>query len=334
VHGIEDDRVTVLLDDATIQSVFDWRLAIAALREAYAAPDDPARFPPRSIARSNGSWLRTLSGAPGDSGFMGVKVIAAALGVRRASYLIALFDQNSAELVALLDGNSITGYRTAATSALAADLLAVPGPLTVAALGSGFEAMKHVRALAAVRDLASVRVYSPRPESRARFAAAFADLPAPVLPADSPELAVANASLIICAARSYDETPVFLGEWLAEGITVVSIGSTVPEQREVDPATFARADTVIADLPEEILYDTGDLIAARDAGVEVGGKIASLADMVSGRHPGRTSERQIIVYKSVGSALQDLAVAGACVTVAGQRGLGTVMTSVIEPAQK
>ena len=92
------------------------------------------------------------------------------MGVREFSYLISLFDQGSAELVALLDGNSITGYRTAATSALAADLLAPPGPLTVSVLGSGFEAKKHVRALAAVRELKSVQVFSPRAESRERFA--------------------------------------------------------------------------------------------------------------------------------------------------------------------
>ena len=88
-----------------------------------------ARYPARVIARGGGNWLRTLSGVPGDSGLMGAKTIAGAMSVREVSYLISLFDQGSAELVALLDGNSITGYRTAATSALAADLLAPPGPL-------------------------------------------------------------------------------------------------------------------------------------------------------------------------------------------------------------
>jgi ornithine cyclodeaminase/alanine dehydrogenase len=97
---------------------------------------------------------------------MGVKVIAGAFARRQVSYLISLFDQDTAELVALMDGNSITGYRTAATSALAADLLARAGALTVAVIGSGFEARKHVRALAAVRILHAVRVFSPRAESR------------------------------------------------------------------------------------------------------------------------------------------------------------------------
>jgi len=328
--------MTLLLDDATVQSVFDWKTAISALRDAYAGPDDPGRFPARGIARAGSSWLRSLSGAPSVGGLMGVKIIAAALEVRRASYLIALFDQRSAELVALLDGNSITGYRTAATSALAADLLAVPGALDVAVIGSGFEARKHIRALAAVRDLKSVRVYSPRPRGRASFVAELADAisPAPILPAKTPEAAVAGAALIVCAARSYDETPVLRGQWLTAGTTVVSIGSTMPEQRELDTAALARADVLIADVLDEVLHDTGDLIAARAADVDPTGKAASLADLIGGRHPGRTGDGQVIVYKSVGSALQDLTVAGVCARVARERGLGCVLPSVIEPAQK
>ena len=189
--------MTILLDDGTVQAVFDWNPAIAAIRDAYAAADDDARYPARVIARGGGNFLRLLSGVPGDGGLMGVKTITGAMGVRQFSYLISLFDQASAELVALLDGNSITGYRTAATSALAADLLAPAGPLTVGVLGSGFEATKHVQALAAVRELKSVQVYSPRPESRERFARELADLGTAIVPVTSPEAAVAGTSLVI-----------------------------------------------------------------------------------------------------------------------------------------
>jgi alanine dehydrogenase len=121
--------VTLLLGDADIQSVFGWRPAITALRAAYAAADGGAadhgaRYPARSIARGDGGWLRVLSGVPGDGTLMGAKIIAAALRAGRVSYLIALFD-----------------------------LLASPGPLTVGVLGSGFEARKHLHAIAAVREL-------------------------------------------------------------------------------------------------------------------------------------------------------------------------------------
>ncbi|GAA4718578.1 ornithine cyclodeaminase family protein [Phytohabitans rumicis] len=325
--------MTLLLDDATVQSVFDWKLAIDAVRNAYAAADDDARYPTRVIARGGSNWLRTLSGVPGDGGLMGAKTIAGAMSVREFTYLISLFDQASAELVALLDGNSITGYRTAATSALAADMLVAPGPLTVSMLGSGFEAKKHVQALAAVRELNSVQVFSPRPESRERFARDLDDLETAIIPANSPAKAVAGTSLVICAARSYDETPILLGRWLEPGMTVVSIGSTVTEQREVDPEVIARADVIIADVLHEVLNDSGDLIAAREEGVDPN-RIASLADLVGGHAPGRTNTEQIVIYKSVGSAVQDLAVAAMCVRRARESGLGATLPIRIQPVRK
>jgi alanine dehydrogenase len=326
--------MTLLIADADARSVFDWRSAIAALRDAYATADHDARYPARSIARGDAGWLRVLCGAPGDGGLMGAKIIAAAPGAGRVSYLIALFDQASAELVALVDGNAITGYRTAATSALAVGLLASPGPLTVGVLGSGFEAAKHLRAIAAARPVVSARVYSPRVQSRERFAGEVADLGIPVSAVPEPRAAVAGTSLVVCAARSRDETPVLLGDWLEPGMTVVSIGSTLPEQREIDPACIARADVIIADVVAEAVRDTGDFIAARDAGVIADGRVGSLADLVRGRVPGRVSPAQIALYKSVGSAVQDLAIASMCARAAAAAGLGTRFPVPIDVVRK
>jgi alanine dehydrogenase len=326
--------VTLLLSDADIRAVLRWPPAVAALRAAYATAGDGARYPGRSIARGDGTWLRVLPGVPGNGGLMGAKIVAAAPGAGRVSYLIALFDQATTQLVALIDGNTVTGYRTAATSALAADLLAVAGPLTVGVLGSGFEASKHLRAIAAIRDVTSARVYSPRAASRERFARDLADLRVPVAPVPSAEAAVAGANLVICAARSHDESPVLLGRWLVPGMTVVSVGSTLPEQREVDAETIARADVIVADVVDEVLRDTGDLIAARSAGTPVADRVASLAGLVSGALAGRTHNSQIALYKSVGSAVQDLAVAAMCVRAALDGGLGTRASVPVEVVLK
>lgn len=327
--------MTLVLDDASVRSVFHWRPAIDALRAAYGAADDDGRFPPRVLARGGNGMLRTLSGVPGNGALMGTKTIAGSLGERRMfSYLVALFDPATAELAALLDGNSITGFRTAATSALATDLLSPVGEIDVAVIGSGFEARKHVEALAAVRSLSSVRVFSPRQESRGRFAADLAHTAALFEPSTSAQAAVEGASVVICAARSYDETPTLHGAWLKPGSTVVSIGSTLREQREVDPEAIARADVVVADMVEEVLHDTGDLIAAQAAGIDVSDRISSLADVVAGRRDGRTDPEQIVLYKSVGSAVQDLAVAAMCVEAAEQAGIGVELPIHIQPVEK
>jgi ornithine cyclodeaminase/alanine dehydrogenase len=265
---------------------------------------------------------------------MGLKSIAAALSSRHVSYLISLFDQSSAELVALLDGHSITGYRTAATSALAADILATTGALSVAVIGSGFEAQNHLRAIAAVRAVDAVRVYSPRPESRAKFIGELSELGLAISAEDEAQVAVRDATLVICAARSRDESPTLRGEWLAPGSTVVSIGSTLPEQREVDSETMRRADLIVADELREVLDETGDALAARRDGVDLESKTVSLSDLVSGRVPGRQDDQQVLLYKSVGGAIQDLAVAAMCVARARETGLGATLPVDITPVAK
>ncbi|MET9084281.1 ornithine cyclodeaminase family protein [Streptomyces sp. NPDC004237] len=324
--------MTIFLTDADVRAAFGWPEAVAALRAAYSTPPDEARFPPRTMARGESLWLRTLSGVPGDGAPMGAKLIAASPRARRASYLIPLFDQDTVELLALLDGNAITGFRTAATSALAADALAPAGPLKVGVIGSGFEAQHHVRALAAIRELSSVTVFSPDPASRARCTDRLADLDVPLHTADSAEAAVEDAALVLCAARSRDERPTL--RQVPAGATVVSIGSTLPEQRELGAEAIERADLIVADQVHEVAHETGDLIAAKEAGVDFAGKLVPLADVISGRTQGRSDPDATLVYKSVGSAVQDLAVAAMCVRRAAELSLGTELPVTISPVAK
>lgn len=330
-----EQAVTMFLDGAAVKAAFDWRAAIEALRVSYARPVDEAMFPPRSMARGTGLWLRTLSGIAPEGDLMGAKLIAANMVQRRASYLISLFDQATTELRALLDGNAITGMRTAATTALALDAMTAPGPVRLGVLGSGFEARNHVRALATIRQIEAVTVYSPNPASRADFAEALADLGLPVHGAETArELVEAAPTMLICAARSRDETPLFDGAWLQPGMSVASIGSTLPEQRELDPLSLGRAARIIADMPDEVLHDTGDLIVALQAGLSLAERIVPLADVVSCRAVARLGAEEILIYKSVGAAQQDLAVAAMCYRRALDLGLATPLPKTIATVQK
>ena len=323
----------LFLTDADVNASFDWNSAIAELRRAYAAPNKPAMFPPRTMARGDGFWLRTLSGVNPSDGLMGAKLIAASPRNRRGSYLISLFDQETVELVALLDGGSITAFRTAATSALAADLLAPARPLSVGVIGSGLEAQMHLRALSAVREIKAARVFSPNPASRQRYVEKLADLGVPISPTESGRAAVAGVDLVICAARSRDETPTLIGEWLADGVTVISIGSTLPEQREIDTSVVTRAGVIVADMVEEVANDTGDMLAARQAGIDFETRLISLTDAIV--DPNRASAGSgLRLYKSVGAALQDLTIAGMCVARARKASLGTELPVSIAPVLK
>ena len=311
------------ISEADTQRLLTWPAVIACLARAYGARHESQSFPPRAVARGNRVWLRALAAAPADSRHMGAKLIARSRGLG-VSYLLPLWEQDTGDLVALIDAKHITALRTAGTSAVAVDRLAPRRPLTVAVLGSGGEARAHVEALAAVRSIAELRIFSPTAANRERFAQwCAAALGLRATAAASPATAVAAADLVVAAARSHDETPILQGEWLQPGATVVSIGSTLPEQRKVDPETVRRSTLIVADVPGEVSDETGDMIAAREAGVALDDKLVALADLVQGRCAGRTGEADVVMFKSVGSALQDLAVAELCLELALEQGAGT-----------
>lgn len=325
---------TLFLTDADVRQSFDWAAGATALKAAYAGDVSDEMFPPRSMARGNGLWLRTLSGVTSGNGVVGAKLIMASLSSSTASYLISLFNPQSGALDALLDGASVTGFRTAVTTALAADALTPAGAVTVAVIGSGFEAKTHLQALAAVRAISAAYVFSPNPDSRAKFIFDLSHLEIDIKSAESAQCAVASASLVLCAARSRDESPTIRGAWLRPGMTVLSIGSTLPEQRELDPDAIARADMIVCDMVDEVAHDTGDMIAAKAAGVDFDARLLPLSAVISGRHPGRTSGEQIWLYKSVGAAIQDLVIAAVCVKRARELGLGTELPVSITPVYK
>lgn len=292
---------TRFISDDVVADLTDWPSVVSALRAAYAGEVKDEMVPPRTMARGDGFWMRTLSAISPSGTTFGCKIIAAGPRAKRASYLIPLWDQKTMDLVALIDGNRITGYRTAGTAAVAVDLLAPQRPLTVGILGSGFESRGLFAAVKDTREIASAKVFSPTAVNREKFAADFG-----IASAASAEEAVAGADLVLCAARSYDETPILQGKWLTPNAVVVSVGSTLEEQREVDVETLARAALVVADMPEEVEHETGDALAALRDGVDLSAKLASLTDLAAGRIavPGG-----ITVYKSVGSALQDIVIA-------------------------
>ena len=316
------DRRILYLSQADTRALLNWPEVIACLARAYERADDPRAAPPKVVARRDGMWLRALAAISATGTGMGAKIIAKGRP-RGADHFIMLWDQESGKLACLMDGKNVTAMRTAGTSAAAVDRVAPQGGMRVAVLGSGREASTHVSAIATVRPVKALAVYSPTPANRESFARMYAgELKVDCRAMDSARAAVEGADLVIAAARSHDETPILEGAWLAPGMMVVSIGSTVPEQREVDPEVAGRADVIIADVPDEVAHETGDMIAARQAGVAFDHKIVSLGDVVRGTRAVRQTRDNIVLFKSVGSGLQDIAVAELCHAKARAAGVG------------
>ncbi|KAB1652865.1 ornithine cyclodeaminase family protein [Pseudoclavibacter chungangensis] len=313
----------LFLTDADVRALSDLPAAIQAVRAAYSTAVDEKRNPGRIFADSGREWMRVMPSVPSSGRLFGAKSINGSFADGlRVSYLISLFDKETADLVALVDGNSVTGLRTAATSAVGAATIAPDRPLMVGVIGSGFEAQSHTTALSLVTRFASVRVFSPTPGNREAFAERFtAELGVPVTAVDSAQAATEGADLILCAARSRDESPTVKSEWVSAHATIVSIGSTTPAQRELPADLIARASLIVADGFDEVVHGSGDMLAARAAGVDVEANTASLNDVLRGTRAVQR-DRGIRIYKSTGSGLQDIVVAEALVDLARERGIG------------
>lgn len=323
----------VFVSSDAARAVFRWTDAIQALQAAYARPIPPESTPPRTVAAAGKTWLRTLPAVPAGGRYYGAKLMGMAMGAAApgVEYVIVLFDQETSRIAAFVDGNLVTGFRTAATSAAALDRLAPRRPARLAVLGSGLEASMHTRAFAAVRPLSEIVVFSPTPERRAAFAeAATRDLGVPTRGVASAQEAVQGADLVLAAARSRGEQPILYGDWLEPGCTVVSIGSTVPGQREIDVSVVARSDLIVCDMLEEVLEETGDMLAAHQAGIEFRANSFSLADLMSGALEQRLAGAKARMYKSVGGGLQDIVVAELILTKALQAGLATPLPMAFE----
>lgn len=316
----------LFLTDDDVEVLSDLRSAINAIRAAYSAPTDDKRNPGRIFADSGREWMRVMPSVPPSGRLFGTKSINGSFADGlHVSYLISLFDKETAGLVALVDGNRVTGLRTAAASAVGTAAIVPDRPLTVGVIGSGFEAQSHVAALSLVTRFASVRVYSPTARNREAFAARFtAELGVPVSAVESAESAATGADLILCAARSRDESPTIEASWVADHASVVSIGSTTPAQRELPAQLIGRASVVVADGVDEVVHGSGDMLAARAAGIDVDGITTSLSTVLRGERP-VDRDRGIRIYKSTGSGLQDIVVAEALVDLARERGIGTVL---------
>jgi alanine dehydrogenase len=232
---------------------------------------------------------------PAYAGVVGAKLVTffpGNQGVPTHHALIALFRPETGEPLAVMDGRLITEMRTAAVSAVATDRLARRNASVLAILGAGVQAGSHLEALRLVREFREVRVWSPR------SAAIFAERHQ-VEVAASAEEAVRGAEVIVVATAS--RTPVLRGEWLAGGAHVNAVGAVRPEWRELDDEALGRARLYV-ESREAATREAGDVIAAGEPFAEIG-------EVVAGARPGRGSNDEITLFKSVGVAVEDVVAA-------------------------
>lgn len=250
-----------------------------------------------------GVKLSTLGAVIPDQEVAGAKVYTTIAG--QFSFVILLFSTVDGHPLATFDAGAITRLRTAACTVLAAQRLARPDSATLALFGAGTQGVQHALQLSAALPLRRILVSDPYADIGlpARLAAQCGIPVTFAEPAD----AVAQADIIVTASRS--TTPLFSGEQLRPGAFIAAIGSSLPHTRELDDTALARAAAVVVEWRPQSLREAGDLVLA-DKAVLPDSKIVELADVLLGEQPVRRHADDIVIYKSVGVGLEDIALAG------------------------
>jgi ornithine cyclodeaminase len=290
----------LVLTRTDVENLLDLDRLVDALAAAHA-----------ELSAGNASLVPRVAAFVGDTGLLGAMpgyVAGSGLGAKLVTLfpgnrdwpthqaLIALFDPETGTPTALMDGTYITAMRTAAGAALAAKLLARPDARVLAILGTGVQSRSAQEMFPRVRDFSEIHV-----AGRGEY-----------------EDAVRGADVVHCTTHSPD--PVVRLDWLSPGAHVSSVGMAAPGS-ELDPALVEQADVLCVESRESVFapYPAG---AVELASVSPE-RTVELGELVSGARPGRTSQDQITLYKSVGVAVQDLAAAALVLAAARERGVGT-----------
>lgn len=332
----------LVLPASGVRAVLTYPRCADAMRAALTARANGEVFQPlRSVLRPEGAagFMALMpSYRPGaDAGF-GLKAICImpgnpAAGLDSHQGIVLLSSQETGQPLAVLNASAVTEIRTAATSVVATQELARPDADVLAIVGTGVQARSHLRAIAASRPLAEVRIAGSAP-GRAKALAERApsllgelgaDLagPMPAITAcDSARDAVAGAGIVVTATSS--PVPVVQRDWLAPGTHINAVGACVPHARELDTATVRDA-ALFCDSRESVLAESGDYKLAAEVGAIGPGNIrAELGDLLAGRAPGlgRQNDDEITVFVSLGLAVEDLAAAGVAYRAASESGEG------------
>lgn len=280
-----------------------------------------------SVVDHGGSLLTMPAYVGGDVNGLGVKLVTFYTGNPDRRNLPAiqgnfvLFDPVDGHLLAIMEAGAMTAVRTGAASGVATRYLARPDASVVALFGTGAQAPYQLEAVCAERPVERAWVLSRRLEHAEQFAYAQGKrLGVTITATEDVERAVREADVIVTATNARE--PLFDGAWLRPGVHINAVGGHTADAREVDTTTLRRAK-IVTDQTSACLAEAGDILIPIEEGAIAAHDIyAEIGAIAAGTLPGRTSDAEITFFKSVGLAVQDVAVAAWIVQQAESRGIG------------
>lgn len=317
-------RRPLFISSVELSEYIDPEDFVEAVRDGYRQHGEGAPTEPRTKLTAEeppGNLMAYIAILP-DTGGMGGFTYSLGFREQETWLMTPLFDANTGEPIAIIDGAWMSPFKTGAAGAVAIDMLARSNARTLGLIGSGRQARGQLLAAESVRDIDQVSVYSPTKSNRVEFALEFDQrLDANITAVDTPREAVEDADIVITATSS--PSPVFDGDHLQDGTHISAVGQFDPNKRELDVKTIAQS-IYVPDLRSRTKVDAGSFIAAMEAGAITDADIhAELGEVVAGDATGRKNEKEITVFDSGGTAIETVAAAYLVYEEAVKRGIGT-----------
>lgn len=317
---IDGDTVETLV---SVDEAID--LAEAALRKTSsgAARQDIRRT--LDLPGEAGTCLSLMYASLGDGERFGAKVQSVFphnFQVGRPSHQggVLLFEAATGHPVALIDAHAITGLRTPAASAVATRTLARTEAAVLALLGYGEQAERHIENLSRVRPISEVRVWGRDFAKAARFAKAQTARGFATKPFQMAEDAVRDAD-IVCTVTS-SSTPVLKGEWLRPGTHINAVGASIPALREIDLVCVSRSRIWVDYMPMALAAASDIFEPLHQRQIDPSRLVGEIGAVLNGDADGRTADREITLYRSLGVPAQDIELADYIYLKARDQGLG------------
>jgi alanine dehydrogenase len=315
--------MTLLLSENDVRTVLTMPDAVACVEAATKAHGlAQARNLPRERVKLPRGTLHLLAGADlsaESGGYVGLKAYTSFREGNR--FLTLLYSAENGRLLALIESDYLGMMRTGAASGVATKYLARADADTLAIFGTGWQARGQVLAIAAVRPLKQVRVFSRDAANRQRFVEELSgQIDAELVVSASPAEALDGSMIVATATTARD--PVFPSDAVMDGVHVNAAGSNALIRREIDERLVRRAGLVVVDSRSQAREECGDLLIPAERGWIDWDLLPELSAIVAGQPRGRQNDAEITLFESQGLGLQDVAAAGHVYQRAVDGGLG------------
>jgi alanine dehydrogenase len=310
------------LTEADVRQVLTMDRALPAVESAFRKLAlEEAENQPRRRCRTDGVMMHVLPAGAKTLGALGLKVYTT--GPSGAKFHVYLYDAKVGGLTTIIEADYLGQMRTGAASGVATKKLANPNASTLGIFGTGKQARTQVLAVCKVRPIRTVKVYSRDAERREAFALQMREETGVEVHAVNTPQEAADAE-IICTATASRE-PVLFGEWLKPGVHLNIVGSNFLAKTEIDIEVVRRANFITVDSLEQARIEAGDFVAAIEQHVLHWSSVREFAPVLLGRYPGRETESDITLFKSLGLGIEDIAVAVKVAEAARGANLGVML---------